>query len=144
VRELEDRGVDVVIADVSEHAADHHHVGRNGALVGGRGRSITPYDLHIDKPGALRCRSGLGRKIGIQLDQPSDHIIAAAVFLEHTDDVAALASTHADEFDRPFLRVVDGVADTALHDRQTPIQRRPWVLVAGVPLDPMPVGNHDG
>lgn len=139
VWEFGDGPVNIVVADVAEHAADHHHVCGNGPVVGGRCRRVTVDDLYVAKPDALDRRSRIGHKVRIEFYETSGDVVATPVTAEYPDDIAALASAQADEPDRSIVRLLKGVAETALHDFQPTAQRRVRILVVNVPCHPMPV-----
>lgn len=73
---------------------------------------------------------------GLELDEPSVHIVTPWVVGQHTEDIASIAGAHAEEADGTGGRAVDGGADESLHNVQA-LYERPVALVAFVPLQPL-------
>jgi hypothetical protein len=88
----------------------------------GQGR-IALDNLQSGEAGVLRYCSGNPDQIGIELHEPGRDIVLAVVLGEDADDVTTLSGTHADNADRTWGGLVQGLTKTPLHHRQPPAQR---------------------
>ena len=123
----------VCVRDVAEDAADEQHVSRAEGLERIADGGVTLDNL--DRSQALGRRSGAGHThvLGIELHQRGSHVGAAWMPGEHSQDIATLAGTHADDSDGTRRGAVEQLSKSALDGPETLSQSAAGIVVLVVP-----------
>ena len=129
------RPLDVLVGHVAEDTAHEHDVGGNEARVRARRGGVAVDDLDVRRDPCRALASECG-EVGIELDQSSEHVAAARMVLQDTEQVATVARAHADDANHTGRTAVQGGANQILNYGQALGQRRAR-RVALVPVNPL-------
>ena len=125
-------------ADVAEHAAHEHHVGRHVVVVPAALGCVTLDHPHpARQPGGRGPITGERHQGGIELDQERRGVPRPWMGGQHVDHVPALPGAQAHDPDGTVRGGAQHVGQHGLHEAQPHRERRRRIVVGPVPAHPV-------
>lgn len=132
-----DRGLDVLLRDVPEDAAEHQQIDRQNVDEDARITGIVNNDSYRVKS-CRGCVTGPdGRKPLFLFHKNGRGTTISPAFGEHRDEITTVPRTQAEHPTRPGTEHVERLTDSLTDNIKPSRQRRPRVVVCPMPCHPI-------